>query len=380
MLRKSKQAAKISALKASLQNADMVAGIILQNIEDGIALIDAAQTVVTFNPGAAQMIGATAEQAIGKPWSAILQFTDRHGISVRDSDNPISQALATQQSIRDDDAYIMVAGQRRLPLHLIVTPLINPKREIAATIIVMRDMSLEKEQEAAKTDFVSTASHEMRTPLAALEGYLELILSDKHLGQETMQHARKAHYSVMHLGQLFKNLLTTSQSEDGRLNHQPEVFVFNDLLKQVVTENHRQAEMKGINLQLAIGQPAGNGVEPLFHLNADPQKIQELLNNILGNAIKYTDSAGRINISAQAVDGFVQIKVEDSGYGVSPADLPHIFQKFYRVDNNQPGTGLGLFICKKIVELYAGDIWAESEVGRGSIFYVNLPRHEPTGD
>ena len=144
-----------------------------------------------------------------------------------------------------------------------------------------------------------------------------------------------------------------------------------------MAENSRQAADKEISLRQAVEQDPETGAAAAFRLNADPQRIQELLNNILDNAVKYTDPGGRIDVGVKAVDGFAQIKIEDSGCGVSPKDLPHLFQKFYRVDNSQPGTGLGLFICKKIAELYGGDIWAESEAGRGSVFYVNLPRHEP---
>ncbi|MYB39857.1 PAS domain-containing sensor histidine kinase [Candidatus Saccharibacteria bacterium] len=379
MLRKSKRAADLSALETDLKNTDPIANIILRNIEDGIILINAEQKVAVFNPGASRIIGLTAEQAMGKDWTEALRFIDRHGITVKDADNPVRQAFRTTRPVRDDDAFVLTAGQRRLPLHLIATPLINAGGQVAATVVVMRDMSEEREREEAKTDFVSTASHEMRTPLAALEGYLTLIMADDSLSQEAASHARKAHQNVMHLGKLFKNLLTTSQSEDGRLSHHPQIFVLNDLLDNVVAENSRQAATKEISLQLAIERSPDAAAPTAFHLDADPQRIQELLNNILDNAIKYTDPGGRIDIGVKPAGGFVQIKIEDSGYGVSPKDLPHLFQKFYRVDNSQPGTGLGLFICKKIVELYGGDLWAESEVGRGSIFYVTLPRHQTSG-
>ena len=376
MLRKNKRAGDLSILEADLKNTDLIANVILQNIEDGIVLINAQQKVTAVNPGASRIIGLTAGQATGKDWTEILRFVDRHGIAVKDADNPVKQAFMTTRSIRDDEASVLTADQHRLALHLIATPLVNATGQVAATVVVMRDMSEEREREEAKTDFVSTASHEMRTPLAALEGYLTLIMADGNLSQETMNHARKAHQNVMHLGKLFKNLLTTSQSEDGQLSHHPQIFALNDLLDNVVAESSRQAAAKEINLKLAVEQGPDAAGPVTFRLNADPQRIQELLNNVLDNAIKYTDPGGRIDIGVRAVDGFAQIKIEDSGYGVSPRDLPHLFQKFYRVDNSQPGTGLGLFICKKIVELYGGDIWAESEVGRGSIFYVNLPRHE----
>ena len=363
----------------SLQN-NSLAEIILSNIEDGIVLIGNNGRVKIFNPAAERITGLESEKALNRPWPESLKFVDRHGMALAAGDNPLEQVFKQGTSHRFQESYILTPEQRRVPLHLIITPWQDAPDQ-SGIICVMRDMSLEKEREEAKLDFVSTASHEMRTPLAALEGYLSLIL-ERDLDKQTLEYADKAHQSVMHLGQLFKNLLTTSQSEDGQLSHQPRIVVLNELLKQVIADNRRQAAIKEIELRF-IGitgricpADGDDEREPLYRLNADPQRIQELFNNVLDNAVKYTDIGGQIDISLKEVDQFVQIKIADSGYGVSPHDLPHLFQKFYRVSNKQPGLGLGLFICKQIVDLYGGDIWLESEVGRGSVFYINLPRDD----
>ena len=355
---------------------DSLAEVILSEIEDGVVLIDGGGRIRIFNPAAGRITGREPGRALEQPWPESLKFVDRHGMALEDDDNPVEQAFRGSGS-RRSNGYILAAGQRKIPLHLIVTPWKRNGSSNGA-ICVMRDMSLEDEQEEAKVDFVSTASHEMRTPLAALEGYLSLILEENPDGQ-ILEYARKAHQNVMQLGQLFKNLLTTSQSEDGRLSHQPQVFVLNDLLKQVIAENRRQASIKEIELCFVgfagrtCPEDGADEDEPRYQLEADPQRIQELFNNVLDNAVKYTDAGGQIDISLKQVDSYVQVKIEDSGYGVSPHDLPHLFQKFYRVSDEQPGLGLGLFICKQIVDLYGGDIWLESEAGRGSVFYVNLP-------
>ena len=366
--------------KADSSQNDSLAEIILASIEDGIVLIGNNGRIKIFNPAAGRITGLAPEKVLDQPWPESLKFVDRHGMALAADDNPLEQVFQQGSSRHFQDSYILAPEQRRVPLHLVITPWENAAGQ-NGIICVMRDVSLEKEQEEAKLDFVSTASHEMRTPLAALEGYLSLIL-ERDLDKQTLEYAQKAHQSIMHLGQLFKNLLTTSQGEDGQLSHQPRIFILNDLLKQVLADNRRQAAIKEIELRFVdiTGQacPAdgANENEPHYQLNADPQRIQELFNNILDNAVKYTDVGGQINISIKKVDRFVQIKIADSGYGVSPHDLPHLFQKFYRVSNKQPGLGLGLFICKQIVDLYGGDIWLESEVGHGSIFYINLPHHD----
>ena len=345
-----------------------LAEIILGSVEDGIILVDSDGRIAVFNPAAGRITGVPPEQAVGQSWHEILKFVDRHGLKQPPDEDPVRRALQKGQRQRCQEAYILAPGQHRVPLHLIVTPLTAGRNP--AAVCVMRDMSLEKEQEEARVDFVSTASHEMRTPLAALEGYLSLIL-EQPLETKTLQYAQKAHRNVVQLGQLFKNLLAAGQSEDGQLSHQPQTFVLNELLEQVIAENRAQAAIKDIKLEW---QPAGTAV---CQLHADPQRIRELLNNVLDNAVKYTDPGGQVRIALKKTEGFVQIKIEDSGLGVSPRDMPHLFQKFYRVSSSQPGIGLGLFICKKIVDLYDGDIWLESEAGRGSIFYINLPEHNP---
>ena len=364
---------------------DSLAKIILASIEDGIVLIGNNGRIKIFNSAAGQITGLAPKKALNRPWPESLKFVDHHGMALAADDNPLEQVFKQGSSRHFHESYILASGQRKVPLHLVITPWKDTTGQ-SGIICVMRDMSLEKEQEEAKLDFVSTASHEMRTPLAALEGYLSLIL-ERNLDEQTLEYAQKAHQSVMHLGQLFKNLLTTSQSEDGRLSHQPRIFILNDLLKQVIADNRRQAAIKEIELRF-VGVTArvcpADGTdanEPRYRLNADPQRIQELFNNVLDNAVKYTDVGGRIDISLKKVERFIQIKIADSGYGISPHDLPHLFQKFYRVSNKQPGLGLGLFICKQIVDLYGGDIWLESEVGHGSIFYINLPRYDaPSAD
>jgi two-component system, OmpR family, sensor histidine kinase VicK len=122
-----------------------------------------------------------------------------------------------------------------------------------------------------------------------------------------------------------------------------------------------------------------NMIKPLYYVKADPERIREVVTNLFDNAVKYTQT-GFVRIGLTGNDKMVQIFVADSGMGMPSEDLPHLFQKFYRIDNSETrtigGTGLGLFICKQILDLYNGQIWADSVAGKGSTFYINLPRHK----
>ena len=347
-----------------LKNPNSVAYHILKNIEDGILLINNNQKIIVCNPAASQITGFSPQEILNQDWFTILQLVNQHGFQIKSSQHPIQQALQEKKVIREQNSYILSKKRQRIPLHIIISPLMH-RNKIKALICVMRDMCLEKQQEAAKTDFVSTASHEMRTPLATLEGYLTLASQQKDL-KENQKYLNKAHQTVMHLGKLFKDLLTTSQSEDGQLSHQPKSFNLSHLLKQVSNHHQKQAKAKMIDLRTHLLDNA--------LIKADPQRIEELFSNLLDNALKYTSDKGFIQISLSAVEIYWQVQIKDNGLGISQRDQAHLFQKFYRVNNQYPGTGLGLFICKKIVELYQGDIWLESQLDQGSIFYVNLPK------
>jgi two-component system, OmpR family, sensor histidine kinase VicK len=150
---------------------------------------------------------------------------------------------------------------------------------------------------------------------------------------------------------------------------------------ETITEGLKfAAEKKGLLVDFTVGsneQAVNKMVKPLYYVFIDPDRMQEVITNLFDNAVKYSEN-GKISIALTGNDQVVQFFVRDTGHGIPAEDVPHLFQKFYRVDNSSTrtigGTGLGLFICRKIVELYNGRIWVESEVSKGSTFYINLPR------
>jgi two-component system, OmpR family, sensor histidine kinase VicK len=229
----------------------------------------------------------------------------------------------------------------------------------------------------------------MRTPVAAIEGYLALALNDKvsKIDDKAREYLNKAHSSTQHLGQLFQDLLTSAKAEDGRLTSHPKVIEMSEFTTQLAEDLKFVAEKKGLGMELVINAKGGGEIidtssslktiQPLYFCLIDPERVREVITNVFDNAVKYTPE-GRVTIGLTGNDQVVQIKISDTGPGIPEEDVPHLFQKFYRVDNSATraigGTGLGLFICKKIIELYNGNIWAESKLGEGSTFYINLPR------
>ncbi|HSW79032.1 MAG TPA: ATP-binding protein [Candidatus Babeliales bacterium] len=355
---------------------------ILDTIEDGVVMVDKDGVIHLFNQAASKISGWPPEEAVGMNYLAILRFVDDKNQPKPNDGHPIAQALISGQSARDSHANLLTRSGKPLPISVIVSPVISSGQPSGSVIGVFRDVAKETEEEKQRSDFISTASHEMRTPLAAIEGYLSLSLNPRtaKVDDNAKRYLEKASVSTKHLGELFRDLLTSSKAEDGRLVNYPGVVEIGEILEQVADAGKIHAKEKNLSLQYVISSTEGGGtkpVRPLYYAYVDPNRIREVFQNIVDNAIKYTMSGG-LEIRLTGDNNITQIQIKDTGNGIAADDIQHLFQKFYRVDNSTTrtvgGTGLGLFICRKIVELYNGRIWVESELGKGSTFFVNLPR------
>jgi PAS domain S-box-containing protein len=356
---------------------------ILNAIQDGVVMAGHDNMIQVFNPAAGTITGWRANEVIGYDYRTILQFVDEKGQVLPEASHPFGQALATGQSVRANRAFLATRAGKPLPISLIVSPVPdNDGRPSGSVVGVFRDIAKETEEEKQRSDFISTASHEMRTPLAAIEGYLSLALNPKvaKIDENAQKLLVKASMSTKHLGELFRDLLTSSKAEDGRLISYPAVVEIGEMLEQVAEAARFHAKEKNLTLSYSVSTDpaaAGKTIRPLYYAYVDPNRIREVFQNIIDNAIKYTMD-GNIDVRLTGDSNVTQIQVKDTGGGIAAEDIPHLFQKFYRVDNSTTrtvgGTGLGLFICRKIVELYNGRIWVESELGKGSTFFINLPR------
>lgn len=376
-------------LPANLQDDGSKFKIIIDNIDEGVILLDDEQTIQLINPGAATICGWKADEATGIQVQNVIKLVNEKGEPVADEDNPLKQIFSAEQSIRGGDLFMLTRNNKQLPIALNVSPLLDGDKRVTAAVAVISNVTKERAEEKQRADFISTASHEMRTPVAAIEGYLALALNEKvsTIDLRARGFLEKAHTSTEHLGKLFQDLLTSAKAEDGRLTSHPSVIELGEYLEQLTGDLRLVAEKKGLAMEFTatnsstINATHDSGgdhvVRPLYYVSADPDRLREVITNLFDNAVKYTPE-GKITIGMTGNDQVAQCYVRDTGPGIPAEDLPHLFQKFYRVDNSTTrtigGTGLGLFICRKIIELYNGRIWAESEIGRGSCFYINLPR------
>lgn len=384
----------VAVSAGSLLDDKMRFQIIIQSIQDGVIMINKDQVVQFCNPAGAKICGwESADQTTGLSVKSVIQLVNDKGEAYSDQDNPFLKIFSSTDTLRDNNASVMTRAQKQIPISLSVSPLLDKQGNVTAAVAVFRDVSVERAEGQQRADFISTASHEMRTPVAAIEGYLSLALNEKvaTIDNRARDYLEKAHSSTQHLGKLFQDLLTSSKAEDGRLTSHPGVVELGSFLEQLNNDLKFAAEKKGLFMDFVMGSSTtinatidatgGTGgdrvVRPLYYVYVDPDRLREVITNLFDNAVKYTPE-GKVTLGLTGDDNVVQCYVRDTGPGIPAEDLPHLFQKFYRVDNSATrtigGTGLGLFICRKIIELYNGRIWVDSELGKGSTFYINLPR------
>ncbi|MDQ3093831.1 MAG: ATP-binding protein [bacterium] len=376
-----------TGLAKRLQIEKLKTDIIIAAIIDGVALFDKDGVIQIFNPAATRISGWLGEEAIGLNYNSVMQFFDDKGELLTPEENPLVKFIGTKDGGGNILASLKTKSGGKTTVDMSVSPLIEGG-EISGSLVIFRDVSEQHSEEKRRADFISTASHEMRTPVAAIEGYLALALNSNvsKIDEKARGFLEKAHSSTQHLGTLFQDLLTSAKAEDGRLSNHPTVVEMGEFVERLADDLKFSASKKGLKTEFIIGSQqtvdatnaSGTKVlKPLYYVFADADRIREVITNLFDNAVKYTES-GTVRLGLSGNDNLVQVHVADTGHGIPQEDIAHLFQKFYRVDNSATrtigGTGLGLFICKKIIELYSGKIWVESVIGKGSTFYINLPR------
>ncbi len=357
---------------------------LINSINEGIVVIDKTSRITIFNPAAAALTGWSAEDAKNIDVNLVVAILQENGQAFPPQNNPFTSILQTRNKI-DMTVQLVSKTAKQFYISLVAAPIII-NGELTGVAFTMRDITTQRNIEQQKLDFISTASHEMRTPVAAIEGYLELAMNDKisSIDAKAREYLNKARASTQQLGKLFQDLLNSSKAEDGRLVNHPEVLEMGAYISRLAEGFQLAAEKKHliVNFTLVSSktdqlQPKGKIITPLYYAYADPERLMEVLTNLFDNAIKYTET-GSITIGLGGDEANVTMFVRDTGAGIPAESIDHLFQKFYRVDNSAVrtigGTGLGLYISKKIVELYNGKIWAESTLGKGTTFYINIPR------
>lgn len=366
----------VTELAHELSDETSKSEIIVNSITDGVLLLDPSGVIQLINPAAQSIIGWGSEDATKLDYRSVLKIIDDKNNPINETLDPVLQCIKTNQSVATDTLGIRTTSGKQLIASITATPL-NAQAN-SGTIVVFRDITAKRAEERDQAEFISTASHEMRTPVAAIEGYLGLALNPQTatIDEKARSYLGKAQDSAHHLGRLFQDLLDISKLEDGRMQNNPTILDTATIVRSILEDFRGQFTEKGLTL-IYTPDTNGSGLKPLFYVNADVDHFQEVFSNLTANAIKYTKE-GSVTVDIKGDDEHVYISVADSGIGIPAEDIQHLFQKFYRVDNTDTreigGTGLGLYLSRRLTESMGGHLTVESTYGKGSIFTIDLPR------
>lgn len=350
---------------------------ILQYSADGVMVLDPAQRITVFNRALSEMTRWPVPEALGRHHDEVIQW---HHL---DTEMDLSKAIAGGWPLATDagpKAPLYVEGdlrQRsggRVSVGITYAPLLDREGRLVNIIGNVRDISRFREADRLKNTFVSIISHELKTPVTIIRGYAEtLIRPEAKWDRETLQEGLAVIIEeAEHLNQLIDDLLDASRLQAGALSLQMEEVALDRLAERVVQRFQPQTDNHDIAARFPPDFPTIRG---------DPRRLEQVLNNLVSNAIKYSPDGGRIRIRGRVRPDEVVVTVTDEGIGIPAPEQSRVFEPFYRVDDSAgrdtEGVGLGLYLAKAIVEAHGGRIWVESEPGKGSAFSFALPRHQP---
>src|SRR5882724_716006 len=351
-----------------LQEAKAKEDAILGSIGEGMIVTNNVGTILLINTIAAELLGIDQAASAGKAVAAFPLY-DQAETLIPLQARPIQMALTTGHKVIDEIKSIQ--GNVKRSLGITATPVIQQGRIIGA-IQIIRDITKEKEVDRMKTEFISIASHQLRTPLSAIKWFSEMLLAGDagELKQEQTDFTKNIAASTERMIDLVNSLLNISRIESGRIIIDPKPTDLQELVQGIV--NDLKAKIDGKKQNLVISVHSG-----LPKINLDPHLIGQVYLNLLTNAIKYTPTGGDISVLISRKNDQIISQVSDNGYGIPKSQQAKMFQKFFRAENiikiESDGTGLGMYLVKAIIESSGGKIWFESEENKGTTFWFSLP-------
>ncbi|WP_214073008.1 ATP-binding protein [Mucilaginibacter sp. dw_454] len=342
--------------------------IVASNTPDLIYVFDLNYKFTFANPALLTMWGKTWDEAVGRglldngyePWHAEMH------------EREIDHVVATKETIRGEVSFPHATLGRRV-YDYIFSPVLNADGEVESIAGTTRDISEIKENEQRKNDFISMVSHELKTPLTSVISYVQL--SQKRATQNHDEVAtgmlERAGKQLAKMTRMINGFLNVSRLESGQIHIDHKLFDLAALMKEV--EQESATTISGYNL---IFEPVKE-----TWVSADKDKISQVFNNLISNAVKYSPPGSAIHVGAIAKGGRVKVSVQDEGMGISKEDLPRLFERYYRVKEAEAkhisGFGIGLYLCSEIIKRHGGNVWAESQPGKGSTFFFDLPVVQP---
>lgn len=365
---------EISARTEDLRRQYLLDRAIVERIEYGVFVVDAEGVLRDINPAAAQMLQRARERMIGQPAVEVLRFF-REGKPLNDASHPVSQAVHGLKRIHADRSQhlsVLCGDNTLLPVLLSAVPLLSGSRR-EGCVIILEDIRKETQIDEMKSEFITLASHQLRTPLSSLRWYLEL-LSGKEggtLNKEQQSYVSQMDDASKRMAKMLDDLLHVSRLEGGEIRAEKKSFDASSFLRQIAEEWRPVFAKQALSYSLSL--PA----HPVS-LSSDPVLLRLVLQNLLSNSLKYSPKKGQVHVELVTHPHAVCISVSDAGMGIPSEEQSHIFQKFFRAKNARSagaeGSGLGLYLAKTIVGNLGGSISFRSERGKGTTFTIRLPR------
>lgn len=364
--------AKNSSSRAALSDADSLRAL-FDAVATPLFALDREQRLLFYNRALLELLGVSAEALQGKTLTDLMELMGEALVDRAAYRKRVAALSAdTEQTTVELVEY---HTDRRVFFKEISQPI--PRREgtFLGRLFLYVDVTREKELDLAKTEFISIASHELRTPMTSIKGSLDLLLGGfaGELGEEARELLVIAQNGCERLIRLINDILDLSKIEAGRIQLRLQPMSLADSVERSVRSMKTYAD--SFQVSLAVECPT-----PLPEVIGDRDRLDQVVTNLLGNAVKFSPVGGTVRIALRQADGAVECRVIDNGPGIAPGQAERIFGKFQQLEGQggrKGGTGLGLAIASALVQEHGGKIWVESEVGRGSQFIFQLPLTPP---
>ncbi|MEJ5225072.1 MAG: ATP-binding protein, partial [Anaerolineales bacterium] len=330
---------------------------ILASTPDPVLVTDAQNHLLLSNPAATDVLGMGLNIGQGKPVEQVLTHKALVEILTTESD----ENLSAEVTLADGKTYLATASP------------VEADGRLVGRVCILRDVTHFKELDMMKSEFVNTVSHDLRSPLTLMRGYATMLEMVGDLNEQQKTYVSKIITGVENMARLVNNLLDLGRIEVG-VGLRLETAPLADIIERVTTSLQMNAAQKTV--EFTVEKP-----DTLPMIEADPALLQQAIYNLAENAIKYTPAGGKVTLRFKIRGAEMLYEVQDTGIGIAPADQPRLFEKFYRGSQREArqekGSGLGLAIVKSIVEKHGGKVWLESQLGKGSTFYMQIPLQQP---
>ena len=361
---------ELAANVAKLQETQAKDEALLGNLGEGVIAIDERGMIFLFNKSATVLTGYSSEEALGKHYRNLLRFEFE---KEKDLVPDFVYAVLNKVTIKElAHIQIVTKYDQRVPVTHSTTMITDKNQKNFGVIVVLRNITRERQLDKLKDEFVSIASHELRTPMTAIKGLISMIFEGDYgkVDPQMQEPLADIASSTQRLIELVNDMLDVSRLEGGRIKYELKNVKVAELIKEVLELMHPVAVQKGVELRFS--QQAG-----IEEIQVDANKVKQILSNLIGNSMKFTDK-GFIEVRYVIHDQLLIISVRDTGIGIKPEDQKKLFSKFQQVTSSQlgrpVGTGLGLYISREFAKKMGGDLWiANSLVGVGSVFSLSVP-------